>query len=386
MGLTQKLGTIPLAVFTDSSNNVGIGAAASGSFKLQVTGTTNLTGALTGTSATFSGNSTIVDINTTTRALRVTGKNNFFATEIIGNSTTGQSFGQTISAGTNSSDIAFQIYNQAESAIRLMVRGDGNVGIGTDNPDFGSFGAGERILGISNSSARARISLQNTSTGTTGVAGTIAFWNGSTQLAQYEVLADGATNKGRHVFLTNDGSGSTEKMRITSGGTLQVGTRGDASESTANLYLANVNYGAYHFLDGTAYYIGQNSNFRALRMYSGGNNAVGVNLAAGGTSWGTYSDERLKENIVNIDSVLPALSTLRTVKYHLKNVDTEDSQKRYGLIAQDLVGKFDEVLNLSKYSDEDTTEYYDVRYTELIPVLVKAIQELKLEIEELKQK
>ena len=56
MGLTQKLGTIPLAVFTDSSNNVGIGGAANASFKLQVTGTTNLTGALSGTSATFSGN------------------------------------------------------------------------------------------------------------------------------------------------------------------------------------------------------------------------------------------------------------------------------------------------------------------------------------------
>jgi hypothetical protein len=39
----------------DSSYNVGIGGAASGSFKLQVTGTTNLTGALTGTSGTFSG-------------------------------------------------------------------------------------------------------------------------------------------------------------------------------------------------------------------------------------------------------------------------------------------------------------------------------------------
>ena len=38
----------------DSSYNVGIGGAASGSFKLQVTGTTNLTGALSGTSATFS--------------------------------------------------------------------------------------------------------------------------------------------------------------------------------------------------------------------------------------------------------------------------------------------------------------------------------------------
>jgi hypothetical protein len=39
----------------DSSYNVGIGGAASGSYKLQVTGTTNLTGALTGTTGTFSG-------------------------------------------------------------------------------------------------------------------------------------------------------------------------------------------------------------------------------------------------------------------------------------------------------------------------------------------
>jgi hypothetical protein len=44
------------AIAVDSSYNVGIGGAASGSFKLQVTGTSNLTGALTGTSATFSGN------------------------------------------------------------------------------------------------------------------------------------------------------------------------------------------------------------------------------------------------------------------------------------------------------------------------------------------
>ena len=43
----------------DSSYNVGIGGAASGSFKLQVTGTGNFTGALSGTSAAFSGNLTI---------------------------------------------------------------------------------------------------------------------------------------------------------------------------------------------------------------------------------------------------------------------------------------------------------------------------------------
>ena len=82
MGLTQKLGTIPLAVFTDSSNNIGIGAAANASFKLQVTGATNLTGALTGTSASFTSGVTlattsgVLAINTTGRPAGVGGGDN----------------------------------------------------------------------------------------------------------------------------------------------------------------------------------------------------------------------------------------------------------------------------------------------------------------------
>jgi hypothetical protein len=52
------------AIAVNSSYNVGIGGAASGSFKLQVTGTTNLTGALTGTSATFSGSVTVSSAST----------------------------------------------------------------------------------------------------------------------------------------------------------------------------------------------------------------------------------------------------------------------------------------------------------------------------------
>ena len=54
MGKPQSTGNLINAISQDSSNNIGIGGAASGSFKFQVTGTTNLTGALTGTSATFS--------------------------------------------------------------------------------------------------------------------------------------------------------------------------------------------------------------------------------------------------------------------------------------------------------------------------------------------
>ena len=53
MGLTQKLGTLPIAVYTDTSNNVGIGGAPSGSYKFEVTGTAKVSGA-----ATFGGSIT----------------------------------------------------------------------------------------------------------------------------------------------------------------------------------------------------------------------------------------------------------------------------------------------------------------------------------------
>jgi len=46
MGNTFKLGNYVNAIFQDASNNVGIGAAPSGSYKLEVTGTSNFTGVL----------------------------------------------------------------------------------------------------------------------------------------------------------------------------------------------------------------------------------------------------------------------------------------------------------------------------------------------------
>jgi hypothetical protein len=47
MGLTFNLGRISPSVFTDASNNIGIGGSPSGSYKLEVTGTIRSTGAAT---------------------------------------------------------------------------------------------------------------------------------------------------------------------------------------------------------------------------------------------------------------------------------------------------------------------------------------------------
>jgi hypothetical protein len=116
------------------------------------------------------------------------------------------------------------ISNQADTEILMRVLNNGNVAIGGTNPDYGSFGAGERILGIRNVSARGRLQFQNTSTGTTGVSGTLAFFNGSTQLASIDVIADGATNKGRYVFNTNNGTSNDARMYILNNGNVGIGT------------------------------------------------------------------------------------------------------------------------------------------------------------------
>lgn len=294
---------------------------------------------------------------------------------------------------TNNNTSTFSIGNDnggAFAAKYFNITNAGNVGIGTATP--------QDRLDI-NGSLRIRLNTPNF----TSVLDNLVIDFVPTAVdpvnPRARIAAIGTASIGSNIdFLTGISSTLDTRMRITSGGNVLIGTttdygsrvtieKGNSTEASPHFNLYNtVGYGGFHFLDGTAYYIGQNSNFRSLRIYSGGSTGTGVNLAAGATSWGTYSDERLKNNIENIGSVLPRLLNLRTVKYHLKNVDTEHSQKRLGLIAQDLVGNFDEVLSQSKYSDEDETEYYEVRYTELIPILIKAIQEQQEQIDKLTKK
>ena len=52
--------------------------------------------------------------------------------------------------------------------------------------------------------------------------------------------------------------------------------------------------------------------------------------------------------------------------------------------SHDQVGKFDQVLDKTKLRDGDEEEYYSIKYSETIPVLMKAIQEQQEQIESLK--
>ena len=113
--------------------------------------------------------------------------------------------------------------------------------------------------------------------------------------------------------------------------------------------------------------------------YSGGayllynESGVGVYLASGGTSWSSSSDETVKENLVPIADALTKVSTLRTV---IGNY-TKDSEKvkHPFLIAQDVQAVLPEAVN------ETSEGTLGLQYTDVIPLLVAAIKELKAEFD-----
>ena len=197
-------------------------------------------------------------------------------------------------------------------------------------------------------------------------------------------------------YISQNDTTLDEAMRITSAGNVGIGTTStDArlsvtdsktgTEASPHLLIVGNGYSGHHWLDTSAYYIGQNSNARSLRIYSGSNEAAGAQLSAGGTSFGTYSDERLKKDITDLTNGLNKILALRPVNFKYKS-DADDYRNRIGIIAQSIVGQVDEALDETKITADDETKYYNVRYQDLIPVLVKGMQEQQTKIEELETK
>lgn len=103
-----------------------------------------------------------------------------------------------------------------------------------------------------------------------------------------------------------------------------------------------------------------------------------------------FSDIKIKENIRSIESPLAAIRQIRGIQYDLKRdyftntpeekIDelVEEGKNKYGVIAQELM----EILpDLVTFNDE--AELYGVNYVGLIPILVEAIKEQQIQIEEL---
>jgi hypothetical protein len=362
-----------------------------------LSGQLGLGGALSGTSATFSS------------TLGVTGAANF-ASSVTAGDLISTSYGSAriqVTSTTNSANSAFRLgakdsAGTAKNAGLYYVAGtttattflslvaddnnyqfnvlaNGNVGIGTTSPNYPL-----HIYKTSN----ARLGIE----GTTNFAATQYLNSGG---SFYIGIDDSAganftgTAYGRFLYSSNaypmsfftDG---TERMRITSGGDMLLGATSFPSGASGgtgagtmfinnNLYIGNT--------AGTSGYAvrfdGYANNLYAIWQNASGTDQGGVYLSYGATSWTANSDLRLKDINGSIDNAIDKLNTLRAVNFSWKSDETK--KEMLGLIAQDVEKVFPQVI------DENKDGYMGVRYTELVPVLIAAIQELKAEIDELKQ-
>jgi hypothetical protein len=181
----------------------------------------------------------------------------------------------------------------------------------------------------------------------------------------YGALVPGGSLEIRAEQDTNAG---TAQLRIVGGSGLNNLNGGQAV--TGSLYIDN---------GGQASTVGK---FKISQDIIGGEIHVvsannGVKLTSGATSWVAASDETLKENIKPLENVLDKIKDYRCVEYNLKN-SPED--KKIGFIAQDWVDDFNPIVN------KDEEDVLGMKYTETIPVLLKAIQEQQQLIEDLKSR
>lgn len=113
-----------------------------------------------------------------------------------------------------------------------------------------------------------------------------------------------------------------------------------------------------------------NSGNWSFRVDSSGNATATGDVTA-------YSDIRVKENIITLDNALDKVLSLRGVYYN--RVDSEDKQRKVGVIAQETLEVLPEVVG------KDTDGMYNVAYGNITAVLIEAIKEQQTQIQELKQ-
>jgi hypothetical protein len=127
----------------------------------------------------------------------------------------------------------------------------------------------------------------------------------------------------------------------------------------------------YHLYDST------NSIFRFYVTGGGTINAANTTISA-------ISDVRLKENITDLEIGLDAIMALRPRKFDWKKESGNSGKNIRGFIAQEFEQIFPDLIDESINPSPEGEEPYKQIRQDLIPILVKAIQEQQAQIEELK--
>jgi hypothetical protein len=418
------------AIAVDSSYNVGIGGAASGSFKLQVTGTSNLTGALSGTSALFSNN---LEAGRLGGAVSI---GDLFVDSANNSVYVGR---QSSTSGDNSK---FYVRNRLNTLTALSVDPGGNGAVDV----VGTFSS-TRGTNLATATGNVGVGVVNP-TGTYGklsVAGGISILNDNNAKLEIGRYSSGVSNSyiklgasSNNLFITNNND-TVDIFTITNGGNIGIGTTtptngkleiqtgttaaalwvqtgGTTSASTivdfrtgSNLSALNIlgngvaNFGASVAVGdsvsllGELYWGGFSSGQKVRAYTTGASGSATLNFSFwDGSAWqilgnltsagvwtttgGGTSDARTKDEIdYNFDNGIESILKLQPTKFKFK---IAPNKQRRGFIAQDVLTTIPDLV-LGDGEKENGT--YGLDYDGILAIAVKAIQELNQKVNEQQQ-
>jgi len=257
----------------------------------------------------------------------------------------------------------------------MRIDSAGNVGIGTSSPteriSVSSAGAtGLRLLSTAAGGADMRV---YGSDGSQGLIGTFSnhvmtFYTNSAEHARIDTsgnLLVGATSGTARGLFIQSGTGAS----------IQTGQTNASFAATAvNIRVSrNTSDGTYNFIGCSREQVAD------VFFVRDSGNVVNIN-----NSYGSLSDIKLKENIVDASPKLDKLNQVRVVNYNIKGED----QKQLGVIAQELEqifpGMVEEAPDRDKEGNDLGTTTKSVKYSVFVPMLIKAIQEQQALINDLK--
>lgn len=196
----------------------------------------------------------------------------------------------------------------------------------------------------------------------------------------------GAPSKGYHVYDTTS-AGITFKTNTSNFGAYVKRTQANSRMDIYNDVFVN---------------IGANTNETAIFISSSGVSLASTTLDSGyglqlvnnsnqkakAFAWDTYSDARIKKDVIDLNYGLNEVMKLRPVRYNQYDslitndqiLLTDSYKQTIGFIAQDVHEIVQEAVTKGSQS-----ELWGMDYNKLVPVLVKSIQDQQGEIETLKK-
>jgi len=268
----------------------------------------------------------------------------------------------------------------------LNINGLGNVGIGTESP------AGKLHTSTTTAGNSIGVLLANPNQSGSTDSVSINFGLGRTVdsfLRSDAVITFGkeqqwtgtpSTVKGYLAFSTVLNETIVERMRITSGGDVLIGTTTNPGAGNYKLAIEQSGFdGIYISVNqqagGHALRANRNGDGDVIFISRSGTNVGSISVSGSTTSYNTSSDYRLKQDLKDY-SGLSLIDKIKTYDYQWKS----DNTRMHGVLAHEL----QEIIPYAVNGDKDGKQMQGVDYSKLVPVLVKAIQEQQAQIEELK--